>query len=52
MSEIIYLKDVLIAKAKKKNKKTTSSRPKLKPFKYDKIKEASLINREKKDSNR
>lgn len=52
MSEIIYLKDILLAKARKKAKKTVSSRPKLKPFKYEKIKESSLVKREKKDSNR
>ncbi|MDR1982212.1 MAG: hypothetical protein LBQ08_00205 [Holosporaceae bacterium] len=50
MSEIIYLKDILLAKAVvKKEKKTTASRPKLKPFKYEKIMKSFLIEKEKKE---
>lgn len=55
MSEIIYLKDILLATAKKK--KSKSGRPKLKPFKYDKKSKSSMAERnkkkgEKKDENR
>ncbi|MDR2794308.1 MAG: hypothetical protein LBB12_00850 [Holosporaceae bacterium] len=53
MSEIIYLKDILLATAKKKDKKSKSGRPKLKPFKYDKKLKSSLVEKNKnKDENR
>ncbi|MDR2067750.1 MAG: hypothetical protein LBP41_02050 [Holosporaceae bacterium] len=50
MSEIIYLKDVLLAKiCAKKGRRTTTGRPKLKPFKYEKPMKSSLVERKKKD---
>ncbi|MDR1560850.1 MAG: hypothetical protein LBS23_00645 [Holosporaceae bacterium] len=50
MSEIIYLKDVLLAKTdKNKEKKTAIGRPKLKPFKYDRTMKSSLVERKKKE---
>jgi hypothetical protein len=50
MSEIIYLKDILLAKiAAKKEKKTTVRRPRLKPFKYEKIIKSFLVEKEKKE---
>ncbi|MDR2682178.1 MAG: hypothetical protein LBB29_04000 [Holosporaceae bacterium] len=48
MSEIIYLKDILLVKAKEKNKKAKSGRPKLKPFKYDRKIKSSLVEKNKK----
>ena len=49
MSEIIYLKDVLLAKLAKKPKKnaTNAKRPRLKPFKYEKM-QAFLVERSRK----
>ncbi|MDR2107520.1 MAG: hypothetical protein LBO73_03300 [Holosporaceae bacterium] len=50
MSEIIYLKDILLAKSStKKKKRTTVGRPKLKPFKYERIMKSFLIEKEKKE---
>jgi hypothetical protein len=50
MSEIIYLKDILLAKAAvKKEKKTTARRPKLKPFKYEKVMKSFLVEKGKKE---
>jgi hypothetical protein len=57
MSEVIYLKDILLKKTAKATKKTTSTtasgRPKLKPFKYGKALKSSLIekNKQKEDRN-
>jgi hypothetical protein len=50
MSEIIYLKDILPRKSRqKKIGKTVGGRPKLKPFKYEKIMKSSLMERRKKE---
>jgi hypothetical protein len=50
MSEIIYLKDILLAKiSAKKKKKSTVGRPKLKPFKYERVMKSSLVERTKKE---
>jgi hypothetical protein len=50
MSEIIYLKDILLAEATaKKEKKTVVTRAKLKPFKYEKTIKSSLIEKRKKE---
>ncbi|MDR0753306.1 MAG: hypothetical protein LBE95_01415 [Holosporaceae bacterium] len=51
MSEIIYLKDLLLTKAatKKERKKNASPRAKLKPFKYEKVIKSFLIEKEKKE---
>lgn len=47
MSKIIYLKDILLAKAEKNNKKTIG-RPKLKPFKHDLRLKSSLVEKKRK----
>jgi hypothetical protein len=54
MSEIIYLKDILLAKvcAKKRKKATTTGRPKLRPFKYEKPMKSSLVERKKKEDSK
>jgi hypothetical protein len=50
MSEIIYLKDILLAKVcAKKRKKAAPGRPKLRPFKYEKSMKSSLVERKKKE---
>lgn len=48
MSKIIYLKDILLAKAEKNNKKT-AGRPKLKPFKHDSSLKSSLVEKKRKE---
>jgi hypothetical protein len=48
MSKIIYLKDILLAKADKKNKKIVG-RPKLKPFKHESTLKSSLIEKKTED---
>lgn len=48
MSKIIYLKDILLAKAEKNNKKTIG-RPKLKPFKHDLRLKSSLVEKKRKE---
>ena len=48
MSKIIYLKDILLARAEKNNKKTIG-RPKLKPFKHESRLKSSLIEKKKKE---
>ena len=47
MSEIIYLKDILLARLAKKPKKQVK-RPRLKPFKYEKM-QAFLVEKHKKE---
>ncbi len=47
MSEIIYLKDILLARLAKKPKKAGNKR-KLKPFKYEKM-QAFLVERHQKE---
>ncbi|MDR2645816.1 MAG: hypothetical protein LBC04_01385 [Holosporaceae bacterium] len=50
MSEIIYLKDILLAEAvTKKEKKNAATRAKLKPFKYEKTIKSSLIEKRKRE---
>jgi hypothetical protein len=50
MSEIIYLKDLLQRKSNtKKADKAVGGRPKLKPFKYEKVMKSSLVERRKKE---
>ena len=48
MSEIIYLKDIMQAKATTKKEKESAVRTKLKPFKYEKIMKSSLVEKRKK----
>ena len=47
MSNIVYLKDILLEKSNKKNNKS-GKRPKLKPFKHDIPLKSSLIEKNKK----
>jgi hypothetical protein len=47
MSKIIYLKDILLAKVEKKNKKP-AGRPKLKPFKHEPGLKSSLVEKKRK----
>jgi hypothetical protein len=48
MSEIIYLKDILLTGiATKKTKKTAITRTKLKPFEHEKTIKSSLIEKRK-----
>lgn len=48
MSKIIYLKDILLAKSNKKNKKSVG-RPKLKPFRHESILKSSLVEKDRKN---
>ncbi|MDR2724292.1 MAG: hypothetical protein LBB25_03780 [Holosporaceae bacterium] len=53
MSEIIYLRDILLAKAvAKKEKKNSVNRARLKPFKYEKIIKSFLIEKTKKEDHK
>jgi hypothetical protein len=45
MPKIIYLKDILLAKVEKKNKK---ERPKLRPFRHEALLKSSLVRKNKK----
>ncbi|MDR3187501.1 MAG: hypothetical protein LBT63_03705 [Holosporaceae bacterium] len=51
MSEIIYLKDILLARvcSQRRKKRTSSGRPKLKPFRYERTMKSSLVERKKKE---
>jgi hypothetical protein len=49
MSEIIYLKDILLAKAASRKEKKNAARTKLKPFKYEKVMKSFLIEKKKKE---
>ena len=52
MAEIIYLKDILLAKAKEVSKviKKATGRPRLKPFRADKLLlRSSLVEKKKED---
>ncbi len=55
MAEIIYLKDILLARAGEKtkpSKKSSTINQKLSPLKYDKLLKSSLVEKKKEDIKR